>query len=1054
MFLLLLCSCLLFIEQSSFAALTQKKPSYAAIAQRAIKKEQQLQSAPLETQTVHAQPQYSLDEPTQLLTLAWQASQSPGHKKNTINLYKQFVATYPDDPRTLYARLDLAHLSASSTSADQIDEILFPILTLDSSSGFDPHWLAYQQLYACGLITQHYKQEKKEKQTLACLLNMLGIALNNDMHIQNNEIFPLHSPVVVKDLATLLRDADHHAHLIKWLGESNFNTDDQQKFLEQLYTYAHQYENNDGTFLLAQHILEAHATLNASILTKLTTLINKLQVKADKIILLKQIFAKTFGNDKMQAAYHLGMFEENPIKAGIYQGIAASNPASLEAQQIYRLSKTIKNTNKQDALLIAAAKEGHQEACKEALKKADNLNLENEKNKNLYLKLVTAAAQGGNADAQLSLGLLWKKKTRLDSFVGSSVSPTGAHKKTIYWLKQASKKLPIAKLEIATIGKTQLEVINNLLPYAKNNKFPLQTEAQVTLAGVYEAYGETLSKENKRQDLIALQRKHAIEWLSKAAKSGDRDVQLEYATTLVRRATHNFRQKGEYRKVAEQTYLAVVQHNPKYAPAHIKLASLYALQHKHADAQKHYIEALKQDPKDKNVINTLLGYVNELLKSKKYDLMKKISKSMLNVDQNNANALNNMGTIAGHIEKDTPTAIHYLTRAGDVGSAIAWRNLGSMYLEGDGVEKNLEIAISHYEKARKIEPKHANTLRILGALYENTGQDTKSYYVASDWAKTMDPDGILQMAIYAHTGYADAYNPTHASKLYRLAAQRYRLLGKLDTADEATLLSEITNYQRRDFFAQRIGDNQKTIKEFRAIKQRLDALIKMKSIPMRMKHEVKIALATQFINIGEYYSDKNKQAECFNNALSLLKDLPAHIACGNYNHATLLFEKYLAPKLTELAKTPFAELDSKTKEIATKARTLYAGIYTQLKEKQPHNAFLLKTYNNYGLLLKRVFDEDDAATEVFECGVKVDSVTSMLSLSLCELEKVKTLDDFNKPIKILLSALIQAQKDRNPALTMLIQKRLDEINEQRNKFNPDSIVSDACSSSATNQTKK
>ncbi len=525
---------------------------------------------------------------------------------------------------------------------------------------------------------------------------------------------------------------------------------------------------------------------------------------------------------------------------------------------------------------------------------------------------------------------------------------------------------------------------------------------------------------------------------------------MQYGTALVKFVKYNRKEKKRYEQTAEQTYKKIIQKDPKYAPVHIKLASLYALQRKYEVAHLHYIKAFKQDPKNQETIDALLIHLKKLTDAQNYRLAKKLYGDMLKSDPNNANALNNMGMIAAKLEKNPSIIIDYFMRAGEAGSASAWRNLGSMHLEGTGVTKNINTAILYYEKARKIEPKHANTLRILGALYENTGQDTKAYSIASDWAKTMDPDGILQMAIYAHTGYANAYSPKNASELYELASKHYLLKGKKEKAQEAKILSEIVNYQHSDFFSQRIGKHQKIVQDFRNIQKRLDCLKNIKNLPDRMKYEIRIARATQFINIGEYYSDKNRRATCFDKAFLLLEGLPIHITCGNYNHATLLFEKYLAPKLTLLAQTPYEKIDQKTKVCAEKAHTLYKGVYESLKDKQPHNTFVMKTYLNYGILLKQVFKDHITAKKTFEAGAKAGSVPCMLYLSSYMMKGVKTPKDFDIPIKMLSQALIQAKKDNNKILIKEAEQRLKEIKMLRKKLTPDSIASDACSSSATN----
>jgi tetratricopeptide (TPR) repeat protein len=77
---------------------------------------------------------------------------------------------------------------------------------------------------------------------------------------------------------------------------------------------------------------------------------------------------------------------------------------------------------------------------------------------------------------------------------------------------------------------------------------------------------------------------------------------------------------------------------------------------------------------------------------------KHCKRAMKRVKVNDPNALRQMG--AKHYnEGDYKTALEYLTRAAKLGDAEAHHNLGSMYYRGEGVEKDEEKAIHHYEKA-------------------------------------------------------------------------------------------------------------------------------------------------------------------------------------------------------------------------------------------------------------------------------------------------------------------------------------------------------------------
>jgi TPR repeat protein len=71
---------------------------------------------------------------------------------------------------------------------------------------------------------------------------------------------------------------------------------------------------------------------------------------------------------------------------------------------------------------------------------------------------------------------------------------------------------------------------------------------------------------------------------------------------------------------------------------------------------------------------------------------------MIRIKANDPAALFQTGT-KYHNEGDYDAAFEYLTKAAELGYLMAHYELGNMYEEGEGVEKDQEKAIYHYEKA-------------------------------------------------------------------------------------------------------------------------------------------------------------------------------------------------------------------------------------------------------------------------------------------------------------------------------------------------------------------
>jgi TPR repeat protein len=75
-----------------------------------------------------------------------------------------------------------------------------------------------------------------------------------------------------------------------------------------------------------------------------------------------------------------------------------------------------------------------------------------------------------------------------------------------------------------------------------------------------------------------------------------------------------------------------------------------------------------------------------------------IKRVLKRVEVNDPNALRQMGAIREE-EGDYDSAFDYFAKASEFGNVEAHYHLGCMYYEGEGIEKDEEKGISHYEKA-------------------------------------------------------------------------------------------------------------------------------------------------------------------------------------------------------------------------------------------------------------------------------------------------------------------------------------------------------------------
>ena len=104
---------------------------------------------------------------------------------------------------------------------------------------------------------------------------------------------------------------------------------------------------------------------------------------------------------------------------------------------------------------------------------------------------------------------------------------------------------------------------------------------------------------------------------------------------------------------------------------------------------------------------------------------------MKRVKVNDPAALRQMGLLS-YDDRDYDRAFEYFRKAAELGDAAAHNKLGCMYFKGEGVEKDEENAIHHYEKAAiGGHPKARHNLGAVEGSNGNTERAAKHFIIAA-----------------------------------------------------------------------------------------------------------------------------------------------------------------------------------------------------------------------------------------------------------------------------------------------------------------------------------
>ena len=174
---------------------------------------------------------------------------------------------------------------------------------------------------------------------------------------------------------------------------------------------------------------------------------------------------------------------------------------------------------------------------------------------------------------------------------------------------------------------------------------------------------------------------------------------------------------------------------------------------------------------------------------------------------NDPEAFNTMGChyefgFLNLIPQDYTKARENWSKAASLGSILAHRNIGYLYYEGTGVEKNLKKAIYHFEQAAM--GGHEVCRHILGVEEEKRGnlrtRAIKHYFLA---AKGGYEDALIQV----HRGYINGYATKDEFESARRAYQKSIEEVKTEWRDKAEVVraQEKVYYASMNTFASRTG---------------------------------------------------------------------------------------------------------------------------------------------------------------------------------------------------------------------------------------------------------
>lgn len=961
-------------------------------------------------------------------------------KDKAIESYKEFLKCFGDDWRHIDARINLANLLTMKVDekgkgkplCDKIKNILMPIIETAGASNIDPSWLATKQCDAWKMMAIQYKFDKKETKELRALFNLLATAANNNWYTADGNLFPLHEPEIITNIARLLRRPKHMHTFEKWIEtdisaiEDNkttrpLNKEERDAFIEQLLEYAHIYGSKDGRTLLAHRLLKKGKYAQSADLFQLLLRDGNddVEVQAlvsqwlsgdqcnEKMISMCQDGAKqakvwqviqTFGTQehhkkwwkiifdnrsgaqRCQAAYHLIEREENETIASIYRNIALSNPDAFTPEQLFTMHPHVKDPKKATELIISMAKKGHPEACNVAFKTAKKISIKEDQK--TYAVLLEAAALGGHAKAQLMYGIYWKNKIEEAVIKKDRTAVNQARQNAIKWLSLASKTYDLAYLEKATIAENMAEAIKQVLPFAQNKKFSLCVEAQLILAEQYKIYALQLAKEKPRSRLkvkhIQQQYTKMLQWHKIAAQSGNIDAMYAYAEELLLNTRETDRKKDIKYQTGKDLCDSILKKDSHHMETRILLGRHALKLHQYTCAGEYLTAAYAIDTNDDLLNETINALIFEFTRQDQYQDAQHFLEHLLAI--NNENPHHHVDLAYCYKKNgDIASALQHYDQAGQLGAASGYYNIASCYFIGNLIEQSVEEAQKYAQFALEIDPKHCKTLNLLAKICAQQGDDLGSVEYLKKCAYAHDAEGCAEFAQSLLSGLGGKQDRETASRYFNLAARSFNAQGDIHQSLECQALGDIIRLQLTDILdncdPEDLKEKHLTIQKEIQCKRKHYlqefSLLAVQSISDKQKEAVikKISNIDSACNVAFAI-----QCEKMGDMIKDEKVAYYYQAIEHLKKAQLKNNLQNALLLAQITlevvpKSPYEQLSEDQQEMIDVAQEKFSSVI-EIASKQPHNALLPTAYSGMGIIQRFIHQDVAKAKELFLTGIK------------------------------------------------------------------------------------